>query len=216
VVASGICVRACVCVCVCVRLCVWAYPCAVPVQKVMSFLVDLAERVRPHALADVAQLQAAKAEEVGPSGGPGARGPTVQEWDLPRYKRAVRERDLGPAVSTLAEYFPMAAVLQGLQLVAARAFGVTMTQVPMEPREAWTGAWSGWGWGVGGTVCVAVGGGCGTAGRPCACAVCCFWRCARFQWCGRGGAGEGEGRGHPLLAKQPGCSSKAHRALPAP
>jgi hypothetical protein len=61
------------------------------------------------------------------------------EWDVPMLQRQVREAALGAAMDQLPDYFSVAGVLSGMELIVREVFGVTMSRVAMGPGEAWTG-----------------------------------------------------------------------------
>ncbi len=99
----------------------------------MDFLLDIAEQVRPLARAELQWLKAAKRAD-------GFPDDDFQQWDLARYKHLVRKQVVGMEPSDFAEYLSLRRVLEGIEFVVRQTFGVSMTKVPLQPGEAWTGA----------------------------------------------------------------------------
>jgi len=95
-------------------------------QAVEQFLLELAERARPHAQTELSALQALAA----------ADGITeLQAWDIAYYSEKLREQTLGLSDESLRPYFPFPQVLQGLFGLIESLFGVRIK--PLAGVEAW-------------------------------------------------------------------------------
>lgn len=101
---------------------------AVP-ERVHAFLVDLGQRVRVKADADLAEFTASKRAH---TGDPNAR---LEIWDWRFYQQRVLRERYAVDSFQVAEYFPLDATLEGMFLLYQRLFGVRFTEVE-EPR-AW-------------------------------------------------------------------------------
>jgi oligopeptidase A len=90
------------------------------VGEVLAFLRDLAARAKPHAEAEVAELRAFAADQLGLT--------DLQPWDVgfvgDRLKRHAHAVDQ----SVVKAYFPVDRVLAGWQQLLGRLFGLTLTR----------------------------------------------------------------------------------------
>ncbi|WCP71801.1 MULTISPECIES: M3 family metallopeptidase [Sphingomonas] len=92
------------------------------VGEVLAFLRDLAQRARPHAEAEIAELRAFAAEHLGID--------DLQPWDIgfvgDRLKRHAHAIDQ----SVVNQYFPVDRVLAGWRALLGQLFGLTLTERP--------------------------------------------------------------------------------------
>ncbi|WP_332307333.1 MULTISPECIES: M3 family metallopeptidase [Sphingomonas] len=92
------------------------------VGEVLAFLRDLAQRARPHAEAEIAELRAFAAEHLGID--------DLQPWDIgfvgDRLKRHAHAIDQ----SVVKQYFPVDRVLAGWRALLGQLFGLTLTARP--------------------------------------------------------------------------------------
>ncbi len=86
-------------------------------ENAIKFLEDLAERYRPGALKDKAELDAFAGHEVKP-------------WDVARYVSQMKKQRFGYSESVLREYFPLDQVLEGFFFTAKKLFGVSFRARP--------------------------------------------------------------------------------------
>jgi oligopeptidase A len=85
-------------------------------QEVESFLLDLAARARPRAMAELSDLKALAKERDGLA--------DVQSWDLPYYLEKLRERKLGFSEDDLRPYFQAHEVIAGMFALVERLYGI--------------------------------------------------------------------------------------------
>ncbi len=92
-------------------------------QQVMGFLRDLAQRARPHAEKDMAELREFAAQELGMS--------DLQAWDVPFVSEKLKEARYAFSDQEVKQYFTEPTVLQGL-------FGLieTLFEVRIRPDSA--------------------------------------------------------------------------------
>lgn len=64
-------------------------------------------------------------------------GTYVRPWDIPYYSSHIIADKYHIDISMAAKYFPLSAVLDGLQGIMARVFGVTMVRLPVDGTESW-------------------------------------------------------------------------------
>jgi oligopeptidase A len=88
--------------------------------EVESFLLDLARRSRPLAERELRSLR----DFAATAGGPG----TLEAWDLQFWSERLRQREFGFSEEELRCYFPEAAVLEGLFVVARRLYGLEIRE----------------------------------------------------------------------------------------
>ena len=88
-------------------------------QEVMDFLRDLAQRARPHAERDLAQLREFAAAEL--------KLPDLQAWDLAYASERLREARYAYSEQALKQYFPEARVIAGLFRVIETLFSVKIS-----------------------------------------------------------------------------------------
>lgn len=86
--------------------------------SVLSFLRDLAQRARPSAEKDLAQLREFAAREL--------KLPTLEAWDVMYASERLREQRYAYSESELKQYFTLPAVLRGLFHVIESLFDVTL------------------------------------------------------------------------------------------
>lgn len=92
------------------------------VAKVREFLVDLAQKAREPALADLAQIQA-EAAAVGMT--------NLQAWDTAYFAEKIKQRRYNLSQETLKPYFPAPVVIEGLFAIAQKLYGIQI-----EARDA--------------------------------------------------------------------------------
>jgi oligopeptidase A len=90
-------------------------------DDVERFLIDIAVRARPRALAELEELKAfARARD----------GITdFQPWDTAYYSEKLRRDKLGFSEEQLRPYFPAPSVISGMFAVAERLYGVTIAKI---------------------------------------------------------------------------------------
>ncbi len=91
-------------------------------EQVDAFLADLANRARPWAERDLADLSAFAAQELALE--------DLQAWDLPYASEKMRERRLGLSQEMLKPYFPAHQAVKGLFGLVERLFGVRFEADP--------------------------------------------------------------------------------------
>ncbi len=89
-------------------------------QQVIDFLEDLAEKSKPAAEQDLANLQAFAKEENGVA--------TLNAWDMMYYAEKLRQHKYSISQEALRPYFPMNKVLSGLFHVAQTLFAVDIRE----------------------------------------------------------------------------------------
>ncbi len=91
-------------------------------DAVEAFLLDLARKARPFALAELEELRAfAKARD----------GLTdLQPWDVAYYSEKLKEQKLGYSEEELRPYFPAPQVIAGMFEVVERMYGVRIVAAP--------------------------------------------------------------------------------------
>ena len=100
--------------------------------NVIAFYDDLRPRLRKKALADLAEFTAAKREH---TGDPDAE---LYAWDFSFYRNWLMRERYAVDTEKLREYFPMAAVIDGMFGVYQDLFGIRFTEITEEAREAGT------------------------------------------------------------------------------
>lgn len=142
-------------------------------ENAVAFLQTLSRAVMPRAAAELLLLSRTKAASArindaatsaaaavsDASGSAAARqiaarvcecgGAAVAQWDLPFYSNMVTAQRNSIDAHEVAAYFPLPAVLDGLQSIMHRVFGVTMVRLPVADGEAWSGGDAGSGAGTG-------------------------------------------------------------------
>jgi len=94
------------------------------VDKVMGFLQELADRARPAAERDLAELKAFAAAELGIA--------DLQPWDTTYVAEKLKQRKLNLSQEALRPYFPAPVVIAGLFSITETLFGVTITEAEAE------------------------------------------------------------------------------------
>lgn len=94
-------------------------------DAVQALLERVSAAVRPRAEEELAVLRAAKG------------GGVVHQWDRHYYAHQVRQRSAGAALAQLAQYLPLAAAQEALQLLVQRLFGLRLVPAPPAPGELW-------------------------------------------------------------------------------
>ena len=92
------------------------------VGEVLAFLRDLAQRARPHAEAEMAELRAFAAEHLGLD--------ELQPWDVGFVSDRLKRHAHAIDQAVIKAYFPVARVLAGWRELLGRLFGLTLTQRP--------------------------------------------------------------------------------------
>jgi oligopeptidase A len=95
-------------------------------QEVLDFLRQLAQRARPSAQKDFAELQAFAATELGL--------PELQAWDVPYASERLREKRYAYSEEEVRAYFTLPRVLQGLFEIIETLFGVRIVE---DQAPAW-------------------------------------------------------------------------------
>jgi len=95
--------------------------------SVLAFLTDLAQRSRPMALQELAELTEFVQENYGVE--------SLEMWDVPYYSEKLRQHRYAISQETLRPYFPLPKVLTGLFEIVKRLFGMTIQ--PAENQEIW-------------------------------------------------------------------------------
>lgn len=90
--------------------------------EVEEFLVELADRARPAALAQLEELTAIAAEQ-------GAPVP-LAAWDIAYWSERLRQRELDLSDEVLKPYFPLNGMFEALREVVERLFGVSLAHDP--------------------------------------------------------------------------------------
>ena len=90
-------------------------------DQVVQFLEDLAERSKPQAAKEVAELRAFAAEESGLE--------TLEAWDMTYYAEKLKQKRFNISQQELRPYFPLPRVLEGLFGVTERLFDVSVREL---------------------------------------------------------------------------------------
>lgn len=90
-------------------------------DAVETFLLDLADRSRPRAQAEIAELTRYARTLGGPD--------QLEPWDVGYYSEKLKEQTLGLNDEALRPYFPLPAVLDGLFSLIQRLYGVQVVAV---------------------------------------------------------------------------------------
>lgn len=88
-------------------------------EQVIGFLTDLAQKSKPQAAAEMAELKAYANELDGSE--------DLQAWDLTYYGEKLQQHKYAISDEALRPYFPEAKVVSGLFEVVKRLFGLTIT-----------------------------------------------------------------------------------------
>ncbi|MCE0558339.1 oligopeptidase A [Motilimonas sp. E26] len=89
-------------------------------EQVLGFLTDLAEKSRPQAQAEIAELREFAQQQSGDT--------ELQAWDLSYYGEKLKQHKYAISAEALRPYFPEAKVVSGLFEVVKRLFGLTITE----------------------------------------------------------------------------------------
>jgi oligopeptidase A len=90
--------------------------------QVLDFLTDLAQRAKPQAQQDLAELKAFAAELTGSD--------QLQAWDIGYYSEKLKMAKYAISDELLRPYFPEPTVIAGLFNVLQKVFGVVVSQRP--------------------------------------------------------------------------------------
>lgn len=90
-------------------------------DDVVQFLTELAERSKPQAEAELAELRAFAAGEYGHT--------ELQSWDIPYFSEKLRQHSYSITEEEVKPYFPANRVIPGMFDVVGRLFGVTFHEV---------------------------------------------------------------------------------------
>lgn len=90
------------------------------VGEVLAFLRDLAQRARPHAEAEIAELRAFAAEHLGID--------DLQPWDVGFVSDRLKRHAHAIDQSVIKAYFPVDRVLSGWRALLGQLFGLTLTE----------------------------------------------------------------------------------------
>jgi len=97
-----------------------------PVQ-VVEFLLDLADKARPHALKELAEVRAFAKDEYGID--------ELNAWDIGYYSEKLRQQRYHFTQEDVRPYFPAEQVLKGMFEVVNRLFGISVR--PLENPHLW-------------------------------------------------------------------------------
>lgn len=89
-------------------------------DEVLTFLEDLAQRSRPQALTELADLQRFAREVYGVD--------ALEAWDVSFYSEQLRQRRFQLSAEDLRPYFPIDGVLAGLFAIVERLYGIQITE----------------------------------------------------------------------------------------
>ncbi|WP_242414287.1 M3 family metallopeptidase [Sphingomonas panni] len=90
------------------------------VGEVLAFLRDLAQRARPHAEAEIAELRGFAAEHLGID--------DLQPWDVGFVSDRLKRHAHAIDQSVIKAYFPVDRVLSGWRALLGQLFGLTLTE----------------------------------------------------------------------------------------
>lgn len=96
-------------------------------DAVLAFLGDLAERSRPQAERELAELRAFAREEYGVT--------ELEAWDIGYYSEKLRQRRHNLSQEMLKPYFPETRVIPGMFAVVERLYGIRIQEV--EGVDTW-------------------------------------------------------------------------------
>lgn len=88
--------------------------------QVVDFLQDLANKSKPQAEADLAQVQAFALEHYGKE--------TLEAWDIAYYSEKLKQDQYAISDETLRPYFPETKVIPGLFKVVEKLYGLVISQ----------------------------------------------------------------------------------------
>lgn len=97
-------------------------------DEVMRFLLDLAERAKPQAEQELAELKTFAREQYGME--------ELQSWDISYYSEKLRQHRYAISQEDLKPYFPDNKVISGMFEVIGRLFDVHIAQVT-DPVDTW-------------------------------------------------------------------------------
>ncbi len=95
-------------------------------EQVLEFLRELADKSKPQAQADFAELRAYAAEQ-------GCAD--IQAWDLAYYSEKLRQQKYDISQEALRPYFPAEKVIEGMFEVVKRLFGIDI--LPVASFDSW-------------------------------------------------------------------------------
>ncbi len=95
--------------------------------QVLEFLTGLAERARPQALQEFAELQAFALEHYGVE--------QLQPWDVSFYSERLRQQKYAVSQEELRPYFPADHVISGMFEIVRRLYGIEVK--PVEGVDSW-------------------------------------------------------------------------------
>jgi len=102
-------------------------------EKVIRFLDDLSEKIKPQAEKEVSLLRQEKILEEGES-----CDHTVYAWDFDFYKRACMNRYVSESsVARMSDYLHYKNCLNGIYMVCEKLFKIKMVEVPVKAPESW-------------------------------------------------------------------------------
>ncbi|KAF0689112.1 Aste57867_19384 [Aphanomyces stellatus] len=102
-------------------------------DRVDAFLKSIADNLMTKATAERELLLAAKQQYEGSFFGQ----TTLESWDIPYYMGLLKARHHQLDSRVISAYFPVERCVEGLQLLCAELFGVTLTESAMVPHETW-------------------------------------------------------------------------------
>jgi len=98
-------------------------------DEVVGFLEDLAEKSKPQAERELAELQAFARDHHGVDG--------LNPWDVSYYAEKLRQHRYSISSEEVKPYFPETRVVPGMFAVIGRLFGVIIHEVTDGPVETW-------------------------------------------------------------------------------
>ncbi|XAR71801.1 Mitochondrial intermediate peptidase [Bertholletia excelsa] len=100
-------------------------------EVLMSFLLDLSEKIRPKADEEFKRIGDFKKEKCGQNCG------DLEPWDETYFTWLMKSSAYSLDSSVVASYFPLPHCIQGLKVLVESLFGVTFRSMTLAPGESW-------------------------------------------------------------------------------
>ncbi|RZC69101.1 hypothetical protein C5167_035489 [Papaver somniferum] len=100
-------------------------------EVVKSFLVEMAELVRPKADKEFSKIRNFKRERSNYKNG------VLEPWDEAYFTGMMKSSAYNLDSSAISAYFPLSQCIEGLKMLVQSLFGATFYSVPLAPRESW-------------------------------------------------------------------------------
>ncbi|KAI3835452.1 hypothetical protein MKX03_034542 [Papaver bracteatum] len=100
-------------------------------EVVKSFLVEMAELVRPKADKEFNKIRDFKRERSDYKNG------VLEPWDEAYFTGMMKSSAYNLDSSAISAYFPLSQCIEGLKKLVQSLFGATFYSVPLAPRESW-------------------------------------------------------------------------------